>query len=266
MHMFVGEEEGRWEGASASSSRLGALDIRAAGVRSARQHLASRVSCSWVQPYTRSSQSGYRCFMSTFEIAIGLRLPGHCCGNCSPRSGFLSPQSSGATVAVQSWAVLGVTTAWVQMPTQSRNTASPPSERPVAATEAFALSQMHDSPGHSLFELGWWRRKRLSRLLDRHTLSLYSRRFASIALNGHQRICISHRSSFCNVCDAAVMLHKSPSCPHTHPVRFVCGNSVSQCVNSMCPYVPAVSVSLCCLCLSLFLSLSLSMSLSLCSS
>ena len=36
--------------------------------------------------------------------------------------------------------------AWVQMPTKSRNTAGPPSERPVAATAAFGLSHLHDSP------------------------------------------------------------------------------------------------------------------------
>ena len=89
--------------------------MRAANIRSVRQHLASRVLYSSFQPCARFSQIVTRCFVSTSQIAIGLSLPGHCCDICFPGSGFFCPQSSGATVAaVQSLAVLGVKMAWVQ--------------------------------------------------------------------------------------------------------------------------------------------------------
>ena len=136
-------------------------------------------------------------FTSTSANASGRSFRGHGCGICCPGSGFLGPRSSGTiAAAVHSIAVLFGTFAWVQVPIQSRSTAGPPSERPMAAMSALrhALgpgSAASTTPGHSFHQLRWWGRELRSSLLDRGTLLFDARTLLFVCVNSNQRVYLS---------------------------------------------------------------------------
>ena len=144
-------------------------------------------------------------FIRTTVSAIGRSLRGHGCGNCCPDSGFFGPQSSEAIVAaVQSFAVWYGTTACVQVPIHSRNTASLMAAMSTFQPTAGAwLCCQHNTTGHAFHLVA--AHCILIRAISRSSVltATSERTSAAVCMFGGARVFV------CSICKAARMLWES---------------------------------------------------------
>ena len=140
------------------------------------------------------------------------------CGICCRGSGFLGPQSSGAIVpAVRSFAVQYGTTARVQVPIHSRNTAGhtlrPSNSRnaSIAPTTESWLGRQHNSPGHSLHQLRWCGGVNFAAacLTAAHYLSFSAQSRVRQYQQQPVSVFCDTRTLVCRICKAARMLQES---------------------------------------------------------